>query len=85
MKDSYGNEMKVEVKQEGNKIIHTKIYTLEEGKTTLRGEYRKFKNDNECVYPERLSCNSEVGCDRCPYMKMIRVGNWHCIFEKNKE
>jgi hypothetical protein len=82
MKDAYGNEMEVDVKKEGNKIIHTTVYTLEEGKITLRSEYKKFRGDEGCAYPERLCCNSGVGFSRCPFMKCVGVGNWRCCFEK---
>ena len=46
--------------------------------------YPKFKKGEECAYPERTICNY---CDcgklqRCPYMKFISVGNWHCIYKK---
>jgi len=82
MKDQFGNEMAVEVKQEGNRIIKTIIYTLEEGKSTLRGQFKKLNNDDGCAFPNRLSCNGEVGCSRCKFMKCISVGNWQCTFKK---
>ena len=85
MKDQHGNAMSVEITQEGNKITQKVIYTLENGKTTLRGEYKKFKADNECAFPERLSCNSEIGCSRCPHMQFISIGNWRCTFFPAKE
>jgi hypothetical protein len=53
--------------------------------------YPKFKNKEECAYPERDICNySDDGkIERCPYMKYDRTKNifdstrWHCIFNKN--
>lgn len=82
MKDSYGNEFEVKIKKEGNKVIKTQTYTLEEGKTTLRGEYPKFKEDKDCAFPERLCCNHGVGFERCKHMKFVSLGNWTCNFKK---
>jgi hypothetical protein len=46
--------------------------------------YSKFKNGEECAYPERTICNY---CDcgklnRCEYMKCISMGNWTCVYNK---
>jgi hypothetical protein len=56
-------------------------YILEEGKTTLRGEYPKLAEPPKCVYPDRLSCNGEEGCNRCEFMKRTEGGyggTWVC-------
>lgn len=82
MKDDYGNEFEVKVEKKGNEIIRTETYTLEEGKTTLRGEYPKFKGDKDCAFPERLCCNHGIGFERCKYMKCLDIGNWICAFKE---
>lgn len=47
--------------------------------------YPKFKSKEECAYPERTNCNydeSDLKSERCPYMKCICMGQWHCIYKK---
>jgi hypothetical protein len=52
-------------------------YLLEDGKTTLRGEYSKLANPPKCVHPERLSCNYGLGFERCEFMHHAE-GYWVC-------
>ena len=78
MKDTNGNEVTGTLERKDGKIIHTIIYTLEPGKSTLRGDYKKFLPDSECKFPDRLDCNSGIDYNRCQYMKCIRMGNWKC-------
>ena len=81
MIDEFGNKYKIEEKKEGDKIIVTKTYFLEEGKTTLKTEHSKFKDDSKCKYPERLSCNYGHGFGRCKFMEYDNSTNtWVCKF-----
>lgn len=81
IKDKNGNYYKVEIEKESGIIKHTKIYFLEPGKTTLRGDYPKFRKDSHCKYPERLSCNHEIGAKRCEFMKFGgSLGDWRCTY-----
>jgi hypothetical protein len=50
-------------------------------------KYPKFKENEDCAFPERDNCNwdDNPGSTRCPYMKCICMGNWHCIYEKNPQ
>lgn len=82
MKDEFGNEFEVEIKKEGNKIIHTITYALPKDKTTLKGEHPKFREDKDCAFPDRQCCNYGTGFERCKHMEFISWGNWHCIFKK---
>jgi len=84
MEDSFGNEMEVKVERKGNKIIHTKTYTLPKGKSTLKGGFSKFRADDACAFPDRLACNYGVGFERCKFMEFVSVGNWRCVFKKKK-
>ena len=82
-KDKNGNyfDTKTEIKED--KIYYTKVYYLEKGKTTLRGEHKKLKDDKDCKYPERLTCNSDIGCDRCEFMEYGgTLGYWICKYKK---
>ena len=82
-KDEYGNYFKGELKKEQGKIIQITTYFLEEGKTTLRGQYPKLKNASNCVFPERLSCNYGTGFERCKFMKYGgSIGNWKCVYKQ---
>ena len=50
-------------------------------------KYPKFKKNEECAFPERDNCNYDefdIKSQRCLYMKCIRMGVWHCIFNKNQ-
>lgn len=94
MKDEYGNEFDVEIKKPKGKIIHTITYVLPKGKTTLKGEYPKLREDKDCAFPERQSCNYGTGFERCPYMNYSKScdaagifigGNWHCTYEKERK
>jgi len=77
--DDLGNKYKVEIKKEDDKTIVTKTYFLEKGKTTLRTEHKKLKENSECKYPNRLSCNHGYGFERCPFMKYNNSTNsWFC-------
>jgi len=83
IRDNNGNYYKVETKKENRKIFYTKIYFLEPEKTTLRGEYPKLRKDVNCKFPNRLSCNHEIGSKRCKYMKYERSSNnWICIYQE---
>jgi hypothetical protein len=53
-------------------------YLLEDGKSTLRGEYPKIAEPPKWVHPERLSYNYGDGFDRCEFMKHEN-GSWICI------
>jgi len=46
--------------------------------------YPKFKQKEDCAFPERRICNyCDCGnLDRCPYMKCISMGNWYCTYKK---
>ena len=87
IKDDFGNYYKVEVTKEEGIIKHIKTFYLEPNKSTLRGEYKKFRRASDCKYPERLSCNHGIGFNRCEYMKYRgSLGNWNCNCNiKNKE
>ena len=76
IRDGCGNFFFVTTETKEGRIIHTITYLLESGKTTLRGEYGKFRED--CPFPERLSCNHGVGFQRCHYMEFVNLGNWKC-------
>jgi hypothetical protein len=79
VKDEFGNEVQHEWRKDGNKLIHTETFVLEEGKTTLRGKFPKFK-DKGCPFPDRLDCNSGAGYRRCEFMKFVSLGNWKCSY-----
>ena len=83
IKDKKGNYYKVEIEKEPGIMRHIKTYFLEPNKTTLRGEYKKLRNDSECKYPERLSCNYGTGFDRCEFMKYEEY--WRCKYDKKVE
>lgn len=84
--DKKGNYYKVETEKESGIIRHIKTYFLEPNKTTLRGEFSKFKKDSECKYPERLSCNYGTGFKRCEFMEYGgSLGNWKCNYNKGSE
>lgn len=84
IKDKYGNYYKVEIEKKPEIIRQIKTYFLEPNKTTLRGEYRKFKENSNCKYPERLSCNYGTGFERCEFMQYEgSLGNWSCSYNKN--
>lgn len=83
IKDKNGNYYKVEIEKEPGIIRQIKTYFLEPNKTTLRGEYRKFRYGSDCKYPERSSCNYGTGFERCKYMKYGgSLGNWKCTYNK---
>jgi hypothetical protein len=46
-------------------------------------KYPKFKEKENCAYPKREDCNYGNNYERCPYMKCISIGNWHCIYKKS--
>jgi hypothetical protein len=52
-------------------------YILEDGKTTLRGEFPKMASPPQCKYPARLSCNFGDGFERCELMT-YEGGRWIC-------
>lgn len=86
IKDRFGNYYKVETIKELRIITHIKTYFLEPNKTTLRGEFSKFKEDSECKYPERLSCNYGIGFKRCEFMEYgSSLGNWKCNYNRESE
>ena len=69
-------------------FIVTKIYFFEKGKTTLKGDYPKFKENKDCKYPERLDCNSGPGYERCEHMYYDNLespfsdNRWKCKYNK---
>jgi hypothetical protein len=76
--DEYGNFRSInKYRVEDGHIYVSFDYLLEEGKTTLRGEYAKLADHSQCVYPTRLSCNYGEGFERCEYMKYVN-GRWEC-------
>lgn len=82
-RDENGNYYKIKTEKELGIIRQIKTYFLEPNKTTLRGEYEKFRKDSDCKYPERLSCNYGIGFERCEYMKYGgTLGNWKCTYNK---
>ena len=62
--------------KQNNIIIQTKVYFVEEGKTTLKGDYPKL-NEKGCKFPNRLSCNYGPGFERCKFMEYKGSG-WTC-------
>ena len=81
MIDKFGNTYKIEIKKDKDKIVIIKTYLLEEGKTTLKGEYLKLKHNSECKYPKRLSCNYGDGFERCEFMEYDNsINMWVCKF-----
>ena len=50
-------------------------------------KYPKFKQKEECAFPDRDNCNYDYNqkSKRCPYMKCVSVGNWHCIYKKEEK
>jgi uncharacterized C2H2 Zn-finger protein len=84
-KDENGNYYTSSTLKKGNKIKKIKTYYLEPGATTLRGDYKKFKNDKNCKYPKRLACNYGPGYERCEFMKYGgSLGHWKCTYEKTE-
>lgn len=81
MKEYYTKDVK-EVK-DGEVIIEKRI-KLPKGKTTTEGLYPKFKEGDECAFPERASCNYGEFFERCPHMKCMDVGKWICNFDKDE-
>lgn len=84
--DEHGNYYKVIFENEPGIIRRIETYYLESGKTTLRGTHSKLKSDFDCKYPERLSCNYEIGSKRCEFMEYERDGNglsghWKCTYK----
>lgn len=86
IRDKNGNYYKVKIEKEPGIIRYIKTYFLEPDKTTLRGEYEKFRKDSDCKYPERLSCNHGIGFERCEYMEYGgSIGYWKCTYIKRSE
>ncbi len=86
IKDKYGNYYKVETEKESRIIRQIRTYFLEPDKTTLRGEYKKLREDSDCKYPHRLSCNYGIGFRRCEFMEFGgSFGDWKCIIIKGSE
>lgn len=77
-KDAHGNTCSYKSEIRDGKLIVTREYILEPGKTTPRGEYPKLASEPKCVHPERMNCNSGEGYNRCEFMKCRSVGNWFC-------
>lgn len=85
-RDEDGNFFYATAKNDGKFITIKTVYLLEEGKTTLRGEYNKL-NPN-CPFTERLDCNHGCGYERCVHMKFVRSGEslfgkggrWECSY-----
>ena len=51
-------------------------------------KYPKFKIGEDCAFPKRDNCNYDeydIKSQRCPYMKCITVGCWHCIYKKQSK
>jgi len=86
IKDSFGNYYKIEIEKESGIIKQIKTYFLEPKKTTLRGDYKKLRDDSNCKYPNRLSCNYGIGFGRCEFMEYEdSIGDWRCNYNKNIE
>ncbi|MCK5015870.1 MAG: hypothetical protein KAS32_02265 [Candidatus Peribacteraceae bacterium] len=77
MSDEQGNRFILKITREEGIINYNREYHLEPGKTTLKGRYHKLNWIN-CAYPDRNSCNWEIGSDRCEYMKNVS-GDWKCM------
>ncbi len=91
-RDVRGNYFHNTLKLEDDKITSTDVFRLERGKTTLRGEHRKFKENKACGRPERLSCDRGVGFRRCKHMQYMKRGHyssredeWVCVYQKEKK
>ncbi len=85
IRDKNGNYYKIKIEKKPGIIRQIKTYFLEPDKTTLRGEYSKLKIDSECKFPERLSCNSGMGFERCKYMEYGGcLGYWKCTYSKSQ-
>lgn len=80
VEDSNGNKYAIDIKASKGKIIYKQVFILPPGKSTLKGEYPKFKSD--CAFPDRQSCNYGIGFERCEYMKCKRMGEWYCSYHK---
>jgi len=54
-------------------------------------KYPKFKEKEDCAFPERDDCNFGEGYDRCSYMKynnsksILDPTRWECTFKKKKK
>lgn len=79
-KKDYYDESVIEVKE--HSVIIKKEIPLPEGKTTPKGEYPKLKQDKDCAYSERASCNYGEFFKRCEFMKCKSFGDWRCEFKK---
>lgn len=77
--DTQGNRYTLSIEKEDGIIRKTLTYYLEPGKTTLKGQYPKLHSNDKCAYPERNSCNHEVGSERCKYMEYLTRG-WECTY-----
>ena len=83
--DGDGNYYSTKTEKKEDKIIFSKIYYLEKGKTTLKGSHNKLREDSKCKYPQRLDCNGGIGYTRCEYMEYGGgLGNWFCKYEVKK-
>lgn len=88
--DKCGNYYKINIEKEPGIIRKIETYYLEPEKTTLKGEYLKLNNDTNCKFPNRLSCNSEIGSSRCEFMEYERDGSgfsglgghWKCTLNR---
>ena len=77
--DKQGNRFNIEIEKEPGIIRKITTYHLEPGKTTLKGEYPKLREQDQCCYPDRNSCNNEIGSKRCEHMIYEKRG-WRCTF-----
>lgn len=65
-----------------NLVVIENEIVLPEGKTTTEGNYPKFRDEDNCAFPERASCNDGDFFCRCEFMECISMGNWKCTFKK---
>ncbi len=81
--DSNGNYFSTKTEKKDDTIIFSKIYHLEKGKTTLKGNHTKLNTKKDCKHPNRLDCDGGIGYIRCEFMEYGgSIGHWVCKFKK---
>lgn len=90
-KDEHGNiRTPIRYELKDGKLLISYEYILEEGKTTLRGQYKNLADVPKCVHPDRLDCDSGEGHDRCEFMKydnsqpIYSSSRWQCVASGKK-
>ncbi len=95
IKDKNGNLYYTKVSINGRNIEVTKVFALQEGKSTLKGDYDKLNEYPNCKHSSRLDCNYGFGYERCEFMEYVppnllgmgkeRLGYWRCKFVRRKK